>query len=948
MNGMHQNNNHNFEKTNPGCLGRMVNLFELNLGVSSNMLLTDKPHQDGSPLSRSRSDASNMSPSGDKIEDKVILSELKNISSNRKSNATPMKTLIAQEMSKEVDTRKSAPNLVAKLMGLDALPREEPDSAMQRSQCKGHPRSNSDIPLSRWEQQNEFFHCVEPNEYKDVYDIWQQSPKSPHKQRYDKTTNDKKMALVRQNFVEAKRLSMDQKLRQSKQFQDALEVLNSNKDLFLKCLQEPNTMLSQHLHNLQSITPPETKRITVLRPSKMVDSINSAGAGDKDRKQMKKTAFVQPNGLERSHLGCSPPSNWTKYENSTQPTRIVVLKPSLGKPHDIKDVGWPQSESPRILLCENIFDEAEEENQESREVAKAVTQQMREKLARLCRDETLISSVFSNGYVGDESSFNKSEIDYVAGNLSDSEAMSPVSRQSWDYANRLSPYSSSSISRASYSPESSVCREAKKRLSERWAMMATNGSCQEQRYFRRSSSTLGEMLALSESKKAAMPSEDGISSEEPKNSNSLLVSEQRTNEIMDNSSRNLMRSKSLPVSSTEFGSRLSVDISVSDKGKPEAPKEESKARNPKSSWKVSSLFFSRNKKPSIDNSLASETKDEFVSTAGEVRSNKPESLGNKGPNHFSLGLLEPSSGASSANLIGKYGRTVRETGFSDSKPLPSGNSGENHDESRPIYVLDPPYEEERHTAKTLLHYVKPDRQGVELPVNPVKSKLIGKSPPIGSIARTLPLDNSCVNTASSYPVNETLATTQGTYKEEQEWFIFVKTLLTVAGLEDEVQSNSFLTKWHSPESPLDPSLRDNYIDLKDKETLHEAKRRQKRSIRKLVFDCVNVVLLEIAGYRSESNQRAIPCIGVQNGSSTMVDEVWAQMNGLFSGELDCVSDDCGEENSLVVEKVVRKEVVGKGWIGHLRLEMDNLRKEIEGELLEELVQEMVTALTSTF
>ena len=35
------------EKPFPGCLGRMVNLFDLSAGVSSNKLLTDKPHRDG-------------------------------------------------------------------------------------------------------------------------------------------------------------------------------------------------------------------------------------------------------------------------------------------------------------------------------------------------------------------------------------------------------------------------------------------------------------------------------------------------------------------------------------------------------------------------------------------------------------------------------------------------------------------------------------------------------------------------------------------------------------------------------------------------------------------------------------------------------------------------------------------------------------------------------------
>lgn len=31
----------------PGCLGRMVNLFDLSAGVSANRLLTDKPRREG-------------------------------------------------------------------------------------------------------------------------------------------------------------------------------------------------------------------------------------------------------------------------------------------------------------------------------------------------------------------------------------------------------------------------------------------------------------------------------------------------------------------------------------------------------------------------------------------------------------------------------------------------------------------------------------------------------------------------------------------------------------------------------------------------------------------------------------------------------------------------------------------------------------------------------------
>ncbi|KAL7151692.1 hypothetical protein ABFS83_04G048300 [Erythranthe nasuta] len=885
MNGIHHNSkNSNLEKKYAGCLGRMVNLFELNTEVPANRLLQDKPHADGSSLSRSRSDVSRMSLSGDSAEEKVTVSEFKSSSSNRKSNGTPMKMLIAQEMSKEIESRRDPPNLVAKLMGLDALPRQEPDSAIQRRHSRGHPRSHSEIPLSYWEQQNGFFHYVDPKEYKDVHGILQQSQKPPHKGIYEETVIDKKMALVRQKFTEAKRLSMDEKLRQSKQFQDALEVLSSNKDLFLECLQEPDSFFSEHLYGRESLPPPrETRRITVLRPSKMADDTDISRPEKINGKEMKKGSLFQLNGLDKIHPRNSPPAS------SPEPTRIVVLKPTThGKPHA---VGSLLSELPKILHSEEFFGDVEdEENRQSREVAKAITQQIHEKLD---------------------------------GNFSDSEVMSPVSRHSWDYVNRLgSPYSSSSFTRASYSPESSVCREAKKRLSERWALMASNGICQEQKPVRRSSSTLGEMLALSETNNAS-PEEEGSSSKEPMDLNSFLVSESREEGNVDYSPRNLTRSKSVPVSSIKIENRL--NDSVADKEKPESPKEDVKARSVKLSFtgKVSSLFFSRNKKTGKDKSLLFGTKDEFHSGPGEIHCDRSESLGDKGSDHASSGLLEPSSNSSSSNLIGELGTISPETGFAAAKPIASGNPGENQEQPSPISVLDSPFGEDEHTEKLFRHCIKPVQHGVDPPHNSIGSNLIDKSPLIGSIARTLSWDDSCINTATSHPTEESLTTTHDETNENQEWSFFFKTLLSVSGLQFEMQSTSFLAKWHSPESPLDPSLRDKYVDLKNENKLHEAKQMQGRSIQRLVFDCVNSALIEITGYGSDSGQKLVG------------DEVWTLMNAWFSEDVD----DCGDDTCLMVERVVRKEVVGKGWNRHFRLEMDNLGKEIEGKLLEELVQE---------
>ncbi|KAL2507998.1 hypothetical protein Fot_31645 [Forsythia ovata] len=382
MNELHQKGkNGNFEDTFPGCLGRMVKLFYLNVGVAGKKLLTDEPHRD---------DIARMNASGDQMEDKVIVSELRRTCSNRKTNGTPMKILTAQEMSKEKVSKSNQSNVVAKLMGLDTLLRKQPESAIRRSHSRGYPRRNSDTSMSNWEQKNGFFQYAEPIKYKDVYEIWQQSQrtnsvkdKSRHKGRDDEITNNTRMTLVRQKFIEAKRLPMDEKLRQSKQLQDALEVLSSNKDLFLACLQEPNAMLSQHLYNLQSIPPPETKRITVLRPSK-VDINNFSAAGNNVGRGMKKNTFVgHLNGLEKCHLGCSPAASWKIDENPTQPTQILLLKPSPGKPHNVKAVGSRLPKSPMRLHGEDFFgDFKDDENQESRKVAKAITWQMSENLGR--------------------------------------------------------------------------------------------------------------------------------------------------------------------------------------------------------------------------------------------------------------------------------------------------------------------------------------------------------------------------------------------------------------------------------------------------------------------------------------------------------------------------------------------------------------------------------------
>ncbi|XP_047975712.1 uncharacterized protein LOC125218147 isoform X2 [Salvia hispanica] len=704
-----------------------------------------------------------------------------------------------------MESRNDPPNLVAKLMGLEALPKQKPGSVVPRIHSGGYPRNSSDVSMSYWKQQDEFSHYLNPNEHKATREIWQQSQRSSHVARSKKTTDDRKMGLVRQNFIEAKRLSVNERHRQSKKFQDALEVLSSNKDLFLKCLQEPHSVSSENLYSRQSASShPETKRITILRPTKRIENNDFVETGIRDTKKIKKGASPQQNGLEKVQPGSSSPEGLNCYENPSRPTKIVVLKPTRKKACNDMTVASPHLEQPMMLQREDFFRHIEEgEGQESRDVAKGIAQQMHAKFGQHHKNENLISSVLLNDYIGDD-------------NLCHSEAMSPVSKLSGDYVDMLSPYSTSTSSRPSYSPESSVSREAKKRLSERWAMMPPNEIGQEQKQYQRSSSTLGEMLALTETKPLYSHGEEGSSSQESGDFEFLFVNQWRRDEAMDNPPRNLMRSKSVPVSGW-IGTRLNIGSSVSGEEKSESYKEDGK------------------------NGLVTEK-------------------------------------------------------FRASRSL-----SKNLDQPSPISVLDPSFEEE-YIQKSASYYAKPEQQGVESPRLSIGSRMIDKSPPIGSIARSPCSNDPFVNAGSSHPSKK--LTTKETDEEEREGLLFIKGLLAEAGRQCEARSTSYVTRCHSLQSPLDPSFRGQSINSQDEKNLPDGTLRQKRAVQQLVHDCVNAALVN-AGYDSHLSQRL---------------------------------------HTSTIPNLIGEKVLGNGWINHFGSEMDDLCRKIEGRLLEELMQEVVVEL----
>ncbi|XP_010495916.1 PREDICTED: uncharacterized protein LOC104773061 [Camelina sativa] len=677
-------------------------------------------------------------------------------------------------MSKEVveDDRQSSNNnnVVAKLMGLETAPLPRSRSRCSSLTCVG-TTTNEAAKFHKHHREDDKANLL--------------SRKA--------SVSDKQMDLVLRNFMEAKHLvTDDKKPHRSKEFQEALQVLSSNKDLFVKFLQESNSLLSQHLSDSQPVSShPEAKRITVLRPSKAVAAQKCVVEDSKE----------------------------TGWIDDAQPTRIVVLKPSRPKKAlDIKAIASPHN---------TYFDEAGDA--ETRQVAKEITRQIRKTFGGHCRNETLSSSssssssssVLSNG---DDCSLQRSKNEYPVGNISISEIMSPSSRHSWDCANRFeSPFSSSSFSRVSCSPDSSVYREAKKRLSERWAMMSLNGDTQEQKNLPPKASTaLGEMLALSETKIPVGSNEtvscigDGLD-QVASTSDSLNT---------------LERSKSVP----EI--RLNGETS-----KAKAHRELTESRSLKSSWKVSSFFFFRNKK------------------SNKEKTGAPSQL------------------------------AIHREAFQ--QPSIFTNEGEvaneNQDQPSPVSVLQLDFGEECSGS------AKPwTTEGEEMSL---KSNLIDKSPSIGSIARVLSWEDES-HTDTTKPAMR--------IEEDEDWYGFIKAILIASGFSG---SGSLMARWHSPDSPLDPSLKDK---IANKELI---KRRKQRSDRKLVFDCVNDII-------TETTLLTLASTGLTKGFD-MVDHVWTELQDWAS----------------------RDEFVGKMWSYRQQVEMNNLGAEIEVMLLQELVEEAVFDLT---
>lgn len=478
-------------------------------------------------------------------------------------------------MSKETESRRS-PSPVAKLMGLDGMPAPRRQSTYkQQKKTLGNYSQRTVLPEKSHRHvasdANQLYarSSRQQQKFKDVFEVQETSMKGSSSFSVPKIANLKpaqtEMEFIQKKFMDARRLVTDEKLQGSKEFHDALEVLDSNKKLLLKYLQQPDSLFMKHLLDINDVLPHSNCIHTVAMKSSDDENHGCHDSGRKSVRRNPRKKHRKPRKHSSGHISpsdfnyvanCPVKSSRIKLEDDERlaifPKRIVVLKPNLGKAqnssgvipssHAFQSNCRKPSESERTeirgmetLRTKDYDDDvgvSSHEVRSSKEVSKK-TRQARENLEY----SSVSSSLGIVRHDRNGSPFIVNDLEAGTGKCKSSD-MFGVNGQ-----RRSSSF---------HYKQSSLSAEAKKRLSERWKTTCdyhntgvVSRSC-----------TLAEMLAMPE--KETMPA-----CMEPRyqgESSGKICNDQRI-EPFGISSRDgwkdirlekLSRSRSLPASSTAF------------------------------------------------------------------------------------------------------------------------------------------------------------------------------------------------------------------------------------------------------------------------------------------------------------------------------------------------------------------------------------------------------------
>lgn len=346
-----------------------------------------------------------------------------------------------------MESKPQTQSVIAKLMGLDDMPHQQPVHTRKRVLSENYLRKTASIGLrekrSIKEGHSFSINTEKKHELKEVFGM----PGILKKQNAKSSTNEANMAFVRQRFEDAKRLSVNEKLQQSKAFNDVLEDLNSSKEVLLRYLLQSDNSL-----------PNLDMRSSIVS--------NSNGKHRKTEKTTSRGNILR--SLQKLETGFAT----EPHGNHCLPTKIVILKPNLVKER-------------------SAFRSSLSHSSQSGDSKQEFSSPINAELHAKARERGTLKNAFQ------PSSY---DFGVLKGNEKEKKNITPktrhrISTSSLNVSNSEVRVADTSVNEHEVtlsSKGSTFLREAKERLSERWKMTKVSqevgtGSC---------GPTLGEMLSV--------------------------------------------------------------------------------------------------------------------------------------------------------------------------------------------------------------------------------------------------------------------------------------------------------------------------------------------------------------------------------------------------------------------------------------------------------------------
>ncbi|CAK7333861.1 unnamed protein product [Dovyalis caffra] len=133
----------------------------------------------------------------------------------------------------------------------------------------------------------------------------------------------------RQKSIHVKDLSMDASAQQSKEILDALDMINLDKDFFLKILQDSTSPLAHHFHHQQAFTTKMGYSVSFPSPG---PSYGIGSGASKGKQKQDGTEKLQAGSQTQKSIE----PNYREYIRSKSMPSIAAVKSSLGSSHHLK------------------------------------------------------------------------------------------------------------------------------------------------------------------------------------------------------------------------------------------------------------------------------------------------------------------------------------------------------------------------------------------------------------------------------------------------------------------------------------------------------------------------------------------------------------------------------------------------------------------------------------